>query len=206
VIEIKEFGIKEFTALLNPENLARAQREALQNTRGKTATLINKTVRETYVIEAGAITRRMRLGWDDGEKTEARLDWTGSKIGLINFGAQFKKVQSARGTRQGATFKMIKSKGRVLSKAGGVGGFIATGKNGNTHIFARTNPTKKVTSSKTGNPILSRDIHARTGPSIPQMVGGPQVMEAAQAFVQAEYPEQLLNKLQRFFEIQAGLR
>ncbi len=176
-------------AIMDPQVLKKAEKSALKAVQRKTATRISRKVREEFNVTARAIADRLKLSLKRDD-TEAYLWYIGTRIGLINFGGQFKKVRSARGPRMGATAKVKKNSSRYVA----AGGFIAEGKNQNVHIFQRM---KKNQSAR--NPIRKM-----TGPAIAQMVAWPAVLEDATKFVETEYPNELANRLDYFFKQQAG--
>lgn len=178
--------IARLMQLLDPNLVLKAQRETLTGVRNRSATVASRAVRQRYYVSAGAISRRLKMGFRDSTRMEAHLIWIGERIGLINFNARPKVMRTTRGKRRGATFQMLRNRGRVNSNDG----FIATGRNGNTHIFKRKDVTQK------GRLPIKR----LTGPAIPQMVGGPDVQREVELFVAAEYPAQLLARMDRFFQ------
>lgn len=172
---------------LDPAHLASAEKSALKSIQRKVATQISRLVRHKYNVTARSIAARLKLSLVRGD-TEAHLWYVGTRVGLINFGGQFKKVRTSKGERMGATAKMTKQSGRFLTK----GGFIATGRNGNVHIFQRRDLKQN-----------SRfPLRAKTGPAIPQMVSEKETIEAASKFVEQQYPAELTNRLNFFLQKQ----
>lgn len=166
--------------LLDPASLKKAEKSAIKATQRKVATRISRKVREEFNVTARAIADRLRLSLQKND-TEAYLWYIGSRIGLINFDAQFKKISTPRGSRMGATARIRKGGSRFVTK----GGFIATGRNQNVHIFQRTDLKQK----------RRLPIQSKTGPAIPQMVAMPEVLEDAALFAEIEYPKELTNRI-----------
>lgn len=179
-----ENDLKEFLRVLDPVLVQKAQTSALTRIRKKAATHISKTTRSRYNISAGAVRdaleRRTKFKLSQ-DKSSAFITYIGARIGMINFSAKFKPVQTARGPRHGATAKLYKSRPRSLVP----GGFIAAGRGGNVHIFRRQKKSQK-----------SRlPIEAVTGPSVPQMISGDEVIRETDRFVQEEYPIELIRQI-----------
>lgn len=192
MITIDDQGhIQYLRKLLDPENLRKAERSAIKATQARTATFIHRQTTQIYNVAQRAIAARLKVGVSN-DGSQAWLRWSGTRIGLINFAAQFKKIGVRPGrwgnTRLGATSRTYKNKGRELA----IGGFIAEGANGNVQIFKRKNLKDN---SRT-------PTRAMTGPSIPQMISNPEVLAGADRFVADEYPKQLLNRLKFFYEKQ----
>lgn len=179
-----QHDIHDLKQFLEPRFLKRAEVATLKSVRSKTATRVSKSVRGRYNVTARAIAARLKLGMRNDD-TEATLSYIGTRIGLINFSAQFRRVNTAKGKRQGATVRVHKANGRKLVK----GGFIAQGAGGNVHVFKRT--------SKARSPIK-----ALKGPSIPQMVKQSEVQKDAQELLQTEYPRILSNRLEFYLSRQ----
>lgn len=166
--------------MLEPEYLKKAEKSAIKATQRKVATRISRKVREEFNVTARAVAERLRMTLLK-EDTEAYLWYIGSRIGLVNFAAAFKKVRTAKGARQGATVKIKRTSGRVTA----AGGFIASGRNSNTQVFQRASKDQR-----------SRlPIRKMTGPAIPQMVAIPEVLEDAALFAETEYPKELSNRI-----------
>lgn len=191
MIEFKQDELQEFLQTLDPELLRKAQRQALNRVRAKTATRISAAARGKYNVSAAtvrdALSRRLKFS-TTGDRSEAYLVYLGRRIGLINFGAKFKKVSTARGPRLGATTKLYKGRPRYLTKRG----FIATGKSGNVHVFQRAEEGQR----------KRHPLKALYGPSIPQMVGSREILEDADSFVQKEYPIELLRQIDYYMSKQ----
>lgn len=172
---------------LDPDHLAKAEKSALKAVQRKAATRISKSVRGRFNVTARAIAERLnlRLGKND---TEAYLLYVGARIGLINFSAQFRKVRTGKGPRQGATAKITKDAGRYIAP----GGFIAKGANNNVQVFQRM-------SKKQSGRLPLRKM---TGPAIAQMVDSQEVMDDATNYVEEEYPKELTNRLNYFLDKQ----
>ncbi|ALO46575.1 phage tail protein [Pseudohongiella spirulinae] len=183
MIEFKD-NLDEKIRQIDPEVFRKAQLSALTRLRSSTATQISRAAREKYSVTAatirGALSRRIRIVVRR-DQTTAVLEYVGRRIGLINFGGQFKKVSTPRGRRMGATTKLYKNKRRYLTKRG----FIATGKSGNVHIYQRekAGQTKRL------------PLQALYGPSIPQMVGSDEVLEKVGQFVERQYPIELSRQI-----------
>ena len=179
-----QHDIHDLKQFLDPKFLKRAEVATLKSVRGKTATRISKSVRGRYNVTARAIAARLKLGMSSND-TEATLAYRGTRIGLVNFSAQFRRVKTSRGKRQGATVRVHKANGRKLVK----GGFIAQGAGGNVHVFKRVGKSRS-------------PIKALKGPSVPQMVKQSQVEKDAQELIQTEYPRILTNKLEYYLSRQ----
>lgn len=169
---------------LDPELLRKAQLSAVSRLRNRTATQISYAARKKYNVTAsavrGALSRRIKIVVRR-DQSSAVLEYVGRRIGLINFGGQFKRVNTARGKRQGATTKLYKQLPRYLTKRG----FIASGKSGNVHIYQRENEEQS----------RRLPVMALYGPSIPQMVGSDEVMEQVKGFVEKNYPIELSRQI-----------
>lgn len=183
MIEVNH-DLDDLKRLLNPKFLRQAELSALKATRAKVKTRVSKSVRETFNVTAATVSRKIKIGLRNNN-TEAWLLWTGRRIGLINFGARFRNVKTSRGTRKGVTVQVQRGKKRFLVP----GGFLATGEQGNAHIFQRI-----------GKDRLK--IRSLTGPSIPQMVSSRKVLNDAENLVETEYPRILANRLDFFLDKQ----
>lgn len=185
MIDFRVENLDRIMRVLNPDILIKAQTSALVRTRAKSVTQISKLARQKYNVSAGtvrdAVSRRIGLSLSR-DKSAAYIQYIGRRIGLINFAAKFKTVNTPRGKRFGATTKLYKKKGRFLTKRG----FIARGKGGNVQVFQR----QKEGQSK------RLPLNALYGPSIPQMVGSTEVLEGATKFVEKEYPIELLRQIE----------
>ncbi len=181
-----DVSIDDLRGLLEPAYWLKAERAALKATQAQTANQVSRKAREVYNVTAAAIARRLKMGLS-GDGREAYLRWIGTRIGLIEFGAQFRKVASARGKRWGATARIRKDRGRFLTG----GGFIAEGNNGNVHVFRRVDQADP-----------KSKLRRMAGPAIPQMISSPEVFEDAEKFVAKKYPEVLANRLAYFLDQQ----
>jgi hypothetical protein len=175
----------EVLRTIDPEIFRKAQISALTRVRSRTATFISRAAREKYNVTAatvqGALSRRLKIVVRR-DQASAYLEYIGRRIGLINFGGQFRRVNTPRGVRQGATTKLYKKQTRYLTKRG----FIAAGKSANVHIFQREkeDQTKR------------HPLTVMYGPSIPQMVGSNEVLEQTRQFVEDLYPAELMHQIE----------
>ena len=179
--------LQEMKRQLAPEMLQKANKSALKATQRKTATFISKVVRKEFNVTARAIADRLKLSLGRGD-TEAYLNYVGTRIGLINFSGQFRKVRTNAGVRLGATAKVKRTSRRYVTP----GGFIAQGNNGNVHIFQRMSRRQKE----------RMPIRKMTGPAIPQMVAQQEVLDEAAKFVEREFPKDLSNRIDYFLRKQ----
>lgn len=149
-------NLPELRRKFDPKIIDKALERALQVAATKTRTRISTDVRKTYNVKAGDVAKTVRL---TRIPIGRLLVYTGSVIGLEKFGARQKIVRTATGRRRGVTVQVKKTGARKLVK----GGFqIQKGK----AILRRV-----------GRGRLP--IERRFGPSIPQMVSNPAVIELA---------------------------
>jgi len=188
MIEIKD-DLKHMIQTMDPNVLRKAQISTITRLRSRAATLMSRAGREKYNVTAktvsDALSRRIKIIVGPDQVT-GYLHYIGRRIGLINFGGQFKKVKTARGSRFGATTKLYKKERRFLTKRG----FIAAGRGnaragGNVHIYQR----------EKGEQTSRLPIMALYGPSIPQMLGSKEVIEKTNAFVKEQYPIELMHQI-----------
>ena len=188
MIEIKD-DLKRMIQTLDPDVLRKAQVSTITRLRSRTAALMSRAGREKYNVTAktvsDALSRRIKIVVGPDQVT-GYLHYIGRRIGLINFGGQFKTVRTARGKRFGATTKLYKKQPRFLTKRG----FIARGRGaastgGNVHIYQR----------EKGAQTSRLPIMALYGPSIPQMIGSKEVIEKANEFVKEQYPIELMHQI-----------
>lgn len=173
----------EARKLFDPELVNKAQRQSITKIKNKAKTRISRVTRSIYNVSAAKLNAALKMTTiERGQLRAVELEFFGRKIGLINFGAKFKRVRTVGKSgrfagktihRAGATAKTHKNERRKLRK----GGFIAPGANANIQVFERIDsddPKSK--------------IRKVTGPAIPQMVGQPEVVQAFEDLVDAEYP------------------
>lgn len=169
---------------IDPTVFHKAQISALNRVRSRTATFISRAGREKYNVSAAAVTnalsRRIKIVVRR-DQVSAYLEYIGRRIGLINFAGQFKRVDTPRGKRQGATTKLYKNQPRYLTKRG----FIAAGRSSNVHIYQREKEGQR----------KRLPLVALYGPSIPQMVGSDEVLDKTRGFVEALYPVELMRQI-----------
>ena len=179
-----EEDVKEFLKVLDPEVLRKAQNSTLTRMRSKTATRLSKEARSKYNISAAAVrdalSKRLKFSKQSQPK-QAFLWYISRRIGLINFGAKFKKVRTPRGVRQAATVKLYKNRPRKKLKRA----FIASGGNSNVQLFQR----------ERAGQTSRLPIEALYGPSVAQMIGSDAVLDDAREFVKEEYPVELMRQI-----------
>lgn len=185
MIQISD-DLDDLQRLLSPSFLQKAQRATLTAIRNKARTYISQSTRKIYNVKARAIADRVRVVTSN-DKT-AMITYMGTRIGLVNFDAKFRKVRTKRGSRQGVTVRWRKDKGRgIVSR-----GFIAEGRNNNVHIFQRLKANQKE----------RYPIRSLKGPSIPQMVKQGEVLDDLTKYLEAEMPDIMKSKMQYYLEQQ----
>lgn len=186
MIDMRVTGnLQALEALLNPESLRKARITTLRTVQRSTATRVHRATTEKWNVTQRAVADRLRM-WLTPDNGQAWLRWSGTRIGMINFSAQFKRVQTTRGTRYGATVRLRKDEPRFLA----AGGFIAKGRSGNVHLFQR----KDLRDNR------RLPIKGKYGPSVPQMIDNPEVFAAAERHVAEEYPKVYTRVLGYYFE------
>lgn len=195
-----EYDIRELENLrqrFDPKTVDKALDWAVKATARKAATRISKETRQRYDIKAGDIKRRLSIERVERDAGRALL-YTGSRLPLAQFKPKEKWVsvtpkrrvksgprKGSMARRRGVTVRVRKDKGRQLVQ----GGWLAKGQ-----IFRRAD--------KDDN--KSRPV-PRFGPSIPEMVDNPQVMQEAQQLVRRDLPEQFNGRMEYLLNKQAGL-
>lgn len=182
-IEYQGASERSLRILYGGEVVKKAKRSAFGKLATKVRSVIAKGVSKRYVITQANVNRhgnkRFVPGTDD-----VVLSYVGRRIGLINFGAKEKRVKvSPKGNRYGKYRKRvtvkIKKTGTRKPVTGFPGvispGFIATGKEGNRHVFARTSSARF--------PIISLKTLA-----IPQMIN-EEVIKEAEAAIGDNFPK-----------------
>lgn len=184
MIDFKD-NLQDQIQKIDPEVLRKAQISTVTRLRAKTATRISQAARGKYNVTAwavrGALSKRIKIVVKR-DQVSGYLQYIGRRIGLINFGGNFKRVQTSRGRRTGATAKLYKSQPRYLTKRG----FIASGRQGNVHIYQREKEDQR----------KRFPLQALYGPSIPQMVGTKEVMDDVKGFVEDQYPVELSRQIE----------
>lgn len=194
------YDIRELERLrkqLDPRDVEKALDWAVNATTRKAATRISRETRQRYAISAGDIRRRLRIQRVRRDATRAIL-YTGRRLPLAQFKPRERwvsvsprrRVQSgprkgAMARRRGVTVQVRRDRGRQLVQ----GGWLAKG-----HILRRQNR-----SDPQSQPRI------RFGPSIPEMVANPQVIEQAQQLVRDDLPEQFSGRLDYILSRKAGM-
>ncbi|AIA76228.1 hypothetical protein FF32_15705 [Halomonas campaniensis] len=189
--------LQELKKQFDPKDVEKALRWAVNATARKAATEISKETRQRYTVSAGDIRKRLRIERYRRDIDRAIL-YTGRRLPLVQFKPTERwvsvnpkrRVQSgprkgSMARRRGVSVRVRKDKGRQLVQ----GGWLAKG-----HILRRKD--KGDTKSQ---PIM------RFGPSIPEMVDNPQVIEAAQDLVRKDLPQQFNDRLNYILNKKAGL-
>lgn len=195
-----QYDVRELNRLkaqFDPKTVEKALDWAIKATARKAATRISRETRERYDIKAGDIKRHLRIERVRQDADRALL-YTGKRLPLSQFKPRERwvKVSPARrvksgprkgsmARRRGVTVRVRKDKGRQLVQ----GGWHAKGQ-----IFRRKD--------KDDNKSIPQ---ARYGPSIPEMVDNPKVIEAAQQTVRKDLPEQFSGRLDYLLSKAAGL-
>lgn len=189
--------LQELKKQFDPKDVEKALRWAVNATARKAATEISKETRQRYTVSAGDIRNRLRIERYRRDIDRAIL-YTGRRLPLVQFKPTERwvsvnpkrRVQSgprkgSMARRRGVSVRVRKDKGRQLVQ----GGWLAKG-----HILRRKD--KGDTKSQ---PIM------RFGPSIPEMVDNPEVIEAAQDLVRKDLPQQFNDRLNYILNKKAGL-
>lgn len=195
-----QFDVRELQELkkqFDPKDVEKALRWSINATTRKAATLISRETRQRYDISAGDIRKRLRIQRLDRGDGRAIL-YTGRRLPLAQFKprerwvsvSSKRRVQSgprkgSMARRRGVTVRVRKDRGRQLVQ----GGWLAK-----SQIFRR--------SSRSDNQSTPE---MRFGPSIPEMVGNQQVMDAAQNLVRDDLPQQFNDRLDYILSKKAGL-
>jgi len=195
-----QFDVRELQELkqqFDPKDVEKALRWAVNATAREAATEISKETRQRYTVSAGDIRKRLRIERYRRDVDRAIL-YTGRRLPLVQFKPSERwvsvnpkrRVQSgprkgSMARRRGVSVNVRKDKGRQLVQ----GGWLAKG-----HILRRKD--KGDTQSQ---PIM------RFGPSIPEMVDNPKVIEAAQDLVRKDLPQQFNDRLNYILNRKAGL-
>jgi|GEM_PF-1151657 len=169
---------------------------ALDGSTGKAATLISRNTRSHYTVKAADIKKRLKIHRHRRDPQRALL-YTGRRLPLVQFSPRQRWVpvnpnrtvrsgprKGSKMRRRGVTVRVRKDKPRQLVQ----GGWHAKG-----HILRR-----KDRGDNASQPIM------RFGPSIPEMVANPSVIEAAQDLVRRDLPEQFSNRLEYILNRKAG--
>ncbi|ATH77791.1 hypothetical protein CLM76_09385 [Vreelandella venusta] len=195
-----QFDIRELQQLkkqFEVKDVEKALAWAVDASAKKAATQISRDTRKFYTVSAADIRQRLRIERYRRDVDRAIL-YTGRRLPLVQFKPSERwvsvnprrRVQSgprkgSMARRRGVTVTVRKDKGRQLVQ----GGWLAKG-----HILRRKD--KEDTQSQ---PIM------RFGPSIPQMVDNPKVIEAAQDLVRSDLPQQFNDRLDYILSKKAGL-
>ncbi|WP_456390631.1 phage tail protein [Hydrogenimonas sp.] len=164
-IDVKIDGIDEALAALNPKEYKKALSKTVRRMGQRLKTTATKEVRKTYSIKANKLKDKIKTRtMTDGNDVAWRFKISGNQSSLINFGA--------RKTKKGVSVKVRKDRGRRVIR----GAFIATGKNGNVHVFQRI--------GKDRLPIESKKTL-----SIPQMFN-KEILDKAKREVEANYEKE----------------
>ncbi|WP_447956505.1 hypothetical protein [Vreelandella sp. EE7] len=183
--------------LFDPKDIEKALSWSTNATARKAATLISKEVRQRYDVKAGDIRKRLSIERYDRDIGRAVL-YTGRRLPLSQFKPRERWVtvssrrrvkngprKGSMARRRGVTVQVRKNEGRKLVQ----GGWLAKG-----HILRR----------KDKGDTQSQPIK-RFGPSIPEMVDNPQVMQAAQDLVREDLPQQFSGRLDYILSRKAGM-
>lgn len=189
--------IQRLRQQFDPRDVEKALDWAVNATTRKAATLLSRETRALYDVSAGDIRARMRIQRVRRDASRAIL-YTGRRLPLAKFKPREKwvtvssrrRVQSGprKGRlqrRRGVTVQVRRDTGRQLVQ----GGWLAKG-----HILRRQERR-----DNTSQPII------RFGPSIPEMVANPRVIEAAQQLVRDDLPSQFSDRLNYILNRKAGL-
>ncbi|WP_339118565.1 phage tail protein [Halomonas sp. BMC6] len=195
-----QFDVRELQKLkqqFDPKDVEKALRWSINATTRKASTLISRETRQRYDISADDIRKRLRIQRLDRGDGRAIL-YAGRRLPLAQFKprerwvsvSSKRRVQSgprkgSMARRRGVTVRVRKDRGRQLVQ----GGWLAK-----SQIFRR--------SSRTDNQSTPE---MRFGPSIPEMVGNEQVMDAAQNLVRDDLPQQFNDRLNYILNRKAGL-
>ena len=189
--------LQELKKQFDPKDVEKALKWAVNATSKKAATRLTKETFDRYDVKSGDIRKRLRIERYRRDVDRAIL-YTGRRLPLVQFKPTTKwvnvsprkrvKSEPRKGKlarRWGVSVRIRKDKGRKLVQ----GGWLAKG-----HILRRKD--KGDTQSQ---PIM------RFGPSIPEMVDNPQVIESAQNLVREELPQEFSRSLDYILRKKAGL-
>lgn len=189
--------LKQLRQQFDAKDVDTALRWAVNATTRKAATLISRETRNLYDISAGDIRKRLRIQRIEQDAGRAIL-YTGRRLPLAQFKprerwvtvSSRRRVQSgprkgSMARRRGVTVQVRRDNGRQQVQ----GGWLAK-----NHIYRR--------SDKDDNQSAPE---MRFGPSIPEMVGNQQVMDAAQELVRDDLPQQFNDRLNYILNRKAGL-
>ena len=216
MIEIASVGsLDALRKVYDPAHVERALKLANSKTAQKARTQISKLVRQTYNVKARDIAKNSSIKRMQGRDSDILLFYQGQRLNLKYFDARetknfgvgsvttyrakngFASRRAKRKTKSSKlTVRIRKDKGRetvrALHKFGGygVGRYIQ-----NKGFFARINSR--------GINVFARDgadrfpVVSLTGPSIPQMIGGEEVLKKALDFIAKEHVEQFSTHLDK---------
>ncbi|MFS8174983.1 phage tail protein [Vreelandella titanicae] len=186
-----DFDIRQLQSLRNrfdPRIVDRALDRSVNATTRKAATFISRYTRDIYDISAGDIRRRVQIQRVNRDASRAIL-YTGRSLPLAQFKPRGRWVPVSSGRRvksgprkgraarrRGVTVRIRKDNGRQLVQ----GGWHAKG-----HILRRRDKA-----DNQSEPLM------RFGPSIPQMVGNTQVMNAGQDMIRDDLPRQFNQQME----------
>lgn len=214
MITIAEVGsLEELKKRLDPKLVERALKLANSKTAQKTRTWLSKTARKTYNVKAADISRHSKIVRKKGGNSDLMLFYEGKRLSLMYFDPQEKRGQITTSTkrfkgapvlvsrkakrkakRSGVTVRIRKDRGREavsgLLKFGGRNknnsAFMARA-NGNVQIFVRDSQRRL-------------PLTRLTGPSVPQMVGGRDVIKQAFGFIQKEHSKQFNEHIDKLMK------
>jgi hypothetical protein len=195
-----QFDVRELQELkqqFDPKDVETALKRAVNAASKQAATRLTKETFNRYDVKSGDIRKRLRIERYRRDVDRAVL-YTGRRLPLVQFKPTERwvsvnpkrRVQSgprkgSMARRRGVSVRIRKDKGRKLVQ----GGWLAKG-----HILRRKD--KGDTQSQ---PIM------RFGPSIPEMVDNPQVIESAQNLVREVLPKEFSRSLDYILRKKAGL-
>ena len=171
----------------NPLIVNKALNSAINKVGNKARTFISKKIRKKYNVRAASVAKALdeiRQNKINDVVVERVLQYSGGRISLINFNARAVRIKG--GKRKAVSVLVKKSSGRkILKGKDGFGGFIASGRNGNTHVFMRETGDR--------HPLVKK-----SGPSISEMIASGDVLSSIDNFVKAELPKELDHALDYF--------
>ena len=169
MIEFRSEQLADYEKEYGASFLRKVEVAATNKTQQRARTFLSVAIRKVYNVKASAVAKRTTVQRATARDLRAMIRFRGPRVGLINFSARDKKVTLARKPRKGqaglrwgrfrtgATVKVLKSGSRKLITSKPA--FIATGANGNEHVFARKKNGKG-----------RKDIYALKTFSIPEMI------------------------------------
>jgi hypothetical protein len=177
----------------DPALVNQAARSTIRDLQGKAATIVSRSVREKYNVSASAVKsalKNSKVIEQDGAPA-GYLIYLSKRISLSYFATAARpKVKTTRGVRYGARAKLYKRERATIVK----GGFFGTAKtSGSAQIFQRTGDARL-------------PIRKLTAPSISQMVGGGEPLQALDKLVREEGDTKFAQNLEYFMQKQMGLR